>query len=1283
MMYHFNSTFCRKRPRTLFCSGLVLFGLWVVLGGRLGCATDSFGRTLESQPPGELLTIAESSGYRATARPEDVLAWLDQLAARSDRIRLVTIGQTVEGRPIRCAIAADPPLPDPEKRPPGDTRLVVLLLGGIHAGECDGKEALLALLRDAALAPDHPWWRDYVLLVIPDFNADGANRVGTAHRPGQNGPELGCGRRENAQELDLNRDFIKLESPEVRALVSWARRWDPDVFIDTHTTNGSRHRYLLTFDIPHNPAVPQPMTNWLREALLPAVQKRLEQQGLATEYYGNFDAERKRWTSYGLEPRYSTEYFGLCGTVSILSESYSYAPYRERIDATRRFIATLLDELRERKSQVKKLRDEWRRTTVEAGSHPAGARPITIAGRLAAWPEPIVIRAWDEQQPRDYPVEHWAMGVATTRVARPYAYLLPEESSRVADRLLMHGLTVEQLTRNVTLDVEQYVIAKREQAATPFQGHRLVRLEVTKKHVRRSVPAGTYVVRMAQPLADLAAWLLEPQSQDGLATWNFFDRSAARAGELFPVERIAEPVRLPLRQVSTVEPAQRWDLEQLFGPDKQVSWEWPVPSGLQWLPGGEAYVREYDGRYWRVEAATGAMYPFYDPQAAAAALAKLPEISPETARRLAGRLGTLSPQADAQLIVHRGDLYYCRLDRSLARRLTHTPEPERLATFSPNGELVAFVRQHNLHVVSIKDGRSWPLTSEGDENHYFGELDWVYQEEVYGRGNFRGYWWSPDSQRIALLVLDETPVHRYSIVDHLPYRQGIETTPYPKAGDPLPVVRVAVAEAGGGSLTWVELDDYPEEDRLVVRASWHPSSRRLYLQVQDRRQTWLDLLEVDPASGKARRLFRETSPAWIEPLTEPVWLADDAFLWLSPRTGFVHLYLGTTAPNNKVETEAGDGQAPSVTGTVRWTALTRGPWEVRSLVGPDPAKRWVYFTATDSERLEEHLYRVPIAGGDAERITEAGSSHSVDFNSPRTYFFDTASSLTVPRSMTVRRADGQATHVLAPPWTDTVKYYRTAEPKRITYTTRDGLQLDGWLIVPVDFDKERQPRYPVLCYVYGGPQAPVVRNRWGATTFLWHQMLAQNGVCVWMSDNRAATYRGLKYTWTVHRRLGEQELSDLEDSLDWLASRGWIDPQRIGMWGWSYGGYFTAYAMTHSKRFRLGISGAPVTDWRNYDAIYTERLMDLPQQNPDGYRAGSVVAAAAQLHGYLLLIHGDADDNVHMANTLQLAEALQKAHKRFGLMIYPRNRHGITNPEQRRHLWQLMTDTVLEHLLNP
>lgn len=239
-------------------------------------------------------------------------------------------------------------------------------------------------------------------------------------------------------------------------------------------------------------------------------------------------------------------------------------------------------------------------------------------------------------------------------------------------------------------------------------------------------------------------------------------------------------------------------------------------------------------------------------------------------------------------------------------------------------------------------------------------------------------------------------------------------------------------------------------------------------------------------------------------------------------------------------------------------------------------------------------------------------------------------------------------------------------------------------MLPNDTDMQKPlKKLPVVFHVYGGPQAPTVKNAWSGGNYWWHQMLCQKGFAVVLCDNRSARGRGIKDTWSIRKDLGRVEMRDLEDAVKWVGEQPWADSERIGLWGWSYGGYFTSYALTHSKLFRAGIAGAPVTDWRNYDAIYTERYMDLPKDNYEGYKSSSVVESAGDLHGRLLLIHGERDENVHLSNTLQLADALQNAGKQFDLMVYPKNRHGVADPQQRAHMQQLMTEFWIRNLMEP
>jgi dipeptidyl-peptidase 4 len=541
-----------------------------------------------------------------------------------------------------------------------------------------------------------------------------------------------------------------------------------------------------------------------------------------------------------------------------------------------------------------------------------------------------------------------------------------------------------------------------------------------------------------------------------------------------------------------------------------------------------------------------------------------------------------------------------------------------------------------------------------------GKLDWVYQEEIYGRGTFRAYWWSPDSQRLAFLRLDEKGVPRYTLVDDISYHPEVETYPYPKAGDPNPKVRLGVVAVSGGSTQWVDTGAYEKSEPLIVEVSWTPDGRSLGFQIQDREQTWLELSLADPATGTPRKVLRETSPAWVEPAGSPRWLQDGSFLWLSERSGFKHLYH-----------YGADGQLRR--------AITEGRWEVRNLYGVDETAGWIYFSSTERSPVGLDLYRVKLDGTGRERLSDRAGTHGANFNKSFTRYIDHWSDLTTPTQVRLHAADGREVRVIDPNPSPALAEYRLAKPELLQVPTRDGFPMEAMVIRPPDFDPAR--KYPVYQYTYAGPHAPQVRNAWAGATYLFHQLLASKGVVVWICDNRSASGKGVESARANYKRFGESELRDIEDGLGWLKKQGWVDASRIGISGWSFGGFMTSYALTHSTSFAMGIAGGSVTDWRDYDSIYTERYMLTPQNNPEGYQRTAPRAAAKDLHGRLLLLHGAVDDNVHPQNTHQFAYELQKAGKPFRLMLYPKSRHGVTDPHQVKHLRLSMLEFIEETLL--
>jgi dipeptidyl-peptidase 4 len=706
-------------------------------------------------------------------------------------------------------------------------------------------------------------------------------------------------------------------------------------------------------------------------------------------------------------------------------------------------------------------------------------------------------------------------------------------------------------------------------------------------------------------------------------------------------------------------------IDDIYDPVKRVNFS-GTPLNPRWLKNGTHYIvvskdRTAFPRLLKVDATTGKSEPFYDAAKMQAALAALSGISKDEARRLANQTTyEMNPAETGVLINHARDLFYYEFGSDRASRLTNDPEEEIGEGFSPDGRMISFARNNNLYVEDLSTQRERALTSDGSAKVLNGRLDWVYQEELYGRGNFGAYWWSPDSERIAFLRIDEHPVPEFVVVDHIPYEQNVEITPYPKAGDPNPIVKLGVVDAAGGEVRWVDTFKYQSEDLLLVRVGWAPDSKRVIYQAQNREQTFLDLNSANPDDGKTTTLFRESTKAWVEVVDEGLrWLKDGTFLWLSDRNGWRHLYHYSA-----------DGKLIK--------QVTSGDWDVRSLDEVDETKGIVYFSASEHSYIANHEYAVKLDGTGLNRLTQAEGNHRAAFNSKTSQFTDVWNDVNTPTQVRLYDAGGKLVRAIDENKVDALRQYKLGKAEFLNVKTRDGFTMEAMMIKPPDFDPNK--KYPVWSFTYSGPQAPSVRNAWGSTRYMWHQMLAQKGYVIWICDNRTASNKGVNSAWPLYKNFGELELRDLEDGFAWLKTQAYVDGARIGIWGWSYGGYMTSYALTHSKTFKVGIAGGTVSDWRNYDTIYTERYMQTPQNNPEGYKKSSPLHFAKDLHGKLLLLHGAIDDNVHMSNTVQFVYELQKAGKQVQFMIYPKSRHGVTDPVLVKHMQQMMTDFILGNL---
>jgi dipeptidyl-peptidase-4 len=471
------------------------------------------------------------------------------------------------------------------------------------------------------------------------------------------------------------------------------------------------------------------------------------------------------------------------------------------------------------------------------------------------------------------------------------------------------------------------------------------------------------------------------------------------------------------------------------------------------------------------------------------------------------------------------------------------------------------------------------------------------------------------------------------------------------------------------------MDIGAETDIYIPRVNWLTDSKRLAVQRLNRTQTTLDLLIADAATGKTRVKLSEVSPDWIN-LSDDLYFLKDGkrFLWSSESSGYRHLYL-----YDLDETKRASGLMPMNFDRIPRTQLTKGQWEVASVEAVDEAKGFVYFTATEKSPLERHLYRVALDGSGFTRLTKEEGTHGAVFAPDASAFHDTYSNAATPARQDLYRADGSRIAAINENKIAELADYHLSPMEFITVKSRDGVQLNASIIKPPDFNPQK--KYPVLVYTYGGPHAQVVRNAWGGANFLWHELMAQKGYIIFSVDNRGSAGRGHAFETPLHLRMGAQELSDQRDGVQYLKSLPYVDANRIGIWGWSYGGHMTLHAMFEaSDDFKVGFAGGPVTDWRYYDSIYTERYLGLPQKNEKGYQDSSPVKYAAQLKGKLMIAHGTGDDNVHFANTLSVINDLIEAGKYVEVLAFPGRGHGVSDPSARRILMQRVTQFFIDNL---
>lgn len=680
----------------------------------------------------------------------------------------------------------------------------------------------------------------------------------------------------------------------------------------------------------------------------------------------------------------------------------------------------------------------------------------------------------------------------------------------------------------------------------------------------------------------------------------------------------------------------------------------PAPLVPIWAPDGQRFVYLEEGKILMYDIATRTKRELVALGAlnAAALKPRPPESYPWENRGVREQNIQWFPSGRELLIRAAGDLFRFRLDSGGWVQLTSTTEDERDPKLSPDGRRVSFRREHDLWVLELASGKTTRLTHDGSPTLLNGELDWVYPEEL-ALGT--AHWWSPDSTRIAYLQFDVSREPIYPQLDLLPLPPKYEPQRYPKAGEANAEVRLGVVPASGGQTRWMDLGE--TRDALLARVYWVPDSSGLLAQRLNRVQNRQQLLMADAASGAARVILEESDPYWINVRDNFRWLDNGReFLWWSERDGFGHLY--RYSREGKLLAQ-----------------LTQGEWEVTEVAGVDEKAGLVYYVSTEASPLERHLYRVSLNGGQRERLTSKAGTHSINMGPTAEFFLDTYSDLSTPPSTVLCSQSGSQLAVLRSADARLLTEYEILPTEIVQVKASDGSLLYARLIKPAAFAPGN--KYPAVVVVYGGPHAQAVRNAWSGLSF--DQVLAHRGFVVWQLDNRGSAGRGHRWEAAVYRNLGARELEDQKEGLRHLLSLGFVDPARIGLHGWSYGGYMTLYCLLNAPDlFRAGVAGAPVTDWRNYDTIYTERYMGLPTDNPEGYRRSAPVNKAEALKADLLIVHNFEDDNVLLQNTIQMAAALQRAGKRFSMMLYPAKGHS---PQNRRHLYELML-AFFEQTLN-
>lgn len=583
------------------------------------------------------------------------------------------------------------------------------------------------------------------------------------------------------------------------------------------------------------------------------------------------------------------------------------------------------------------------------------------------------------------------------------------------------------------------------------------------------------------------------------------------------------------------------------------------------------------------------------------------------------------------------------------------------AAFSPDGKKAAYVINNNLFIKDLITKKEIQITKDGEMNKIInGASDWVYEEEFE---LIEAFFWSPDGNKIAFYRFDESEVKEFSMTMYDALYPSEYKFKYPKAGEKNSSISIHVYDLISKSTITLDIGDEKEKDIYIPRIKWTNNLNILCIQKMNRHQNKLELILADATTGKCDVMLTETNKSYIDITDNLTFLKDNKhFIFTSEKSGYNHIYLYSMKGE-----------------LVR--QITTGSWDVTEFMGIDEKTKKMFYVSAEISPLERHLYTINLDGTGKKKLTSKKGYNHCDFSKNMTYYINYHSDANTPTFVTLHDASGKQIRILE----DNAKLikklnqYSLSKREFFSFTTSAGVQLNGWMLKPPDFNPDK--KYPVFMTVYGGPGSQTVTDSWGAQKHLWYQYIAQKGYIVVSVDNRGTGARGETFKKITYQQLGKYETIDQIEAAKYLGTLSYVDKNRIGIQGWSYGGYMTSLCMTIGcEYFKMGIAVAPVTSWRFYDSIYTERYMRTPQENPSGYDDNSPLFHAERLKGKYLLIHGTADDNVHLQNSIEWINALVLANKKYDSEFYPNNNHAIHDNNAHLHVHERMTAYILENL---